>query len=1313
MLRRKFLFMTLLLLFILIPVVHAQDVTPILYGDRIRGKITDPANGVLYEFDGRKGDVITATLSSDQIDVYMRLGDSKGNLLAENDDVSNTNLNASIEFTLPENGQYVLVALGYDAGPYTLSLEVSGAAPGGDSEILTYGDSVSGQALNMDTPVVYIFSGEAGDAVNISLTSDVVDTYLVLADENGNTITDNDDVDNSNVNSYVEAVLPANGDYLIGVFAYDAGPFDLVLQTGSGTGGAPVSDTGGQSDVLSDTINNDQYFVEYPLSGVTEGQTITIETQATSGDLDLYVGLFYGDTVVAENDDRDKNTTDSYLEFPQAQAGDYTIVITRYGFEQGETSGQFEATIKVGRSTTNIVSTGTTVNPVASGYPAITPAPNIADWTVLVYMGGDNNLEDGLENDLDEFERAGGSTDTVRILALFDRSDVYSRANGDWSSTRIFEPGQDTSDDAQFNYPPTIDSREVADLGELDTAYGNNLLDFLVWGMQTYPAQRYAIILNDHGGAWYGTVTDETTGRGILDIPALSQVFDAALKNSGREKFDLLINDSCLMSGIEHYAAMARYFDYALGSPEITLNPSFDMDLMTQMLNQNPNIAVEQLGELLVDKYMEDMQELSPDTAPVLGAAVTDLRTFDSITSALGRFTEVVSSNPGAYISELGQVRANTYAYSFFLPEDQFGPATNVDIGDFMNRVARTSKDQALSDAAQDVFNALGRVRVYSKAGTQLERFSTFYNIYFPARSTDFDPAYFQQTPLQDWAQMLRTFYGGASPQSRAFRGPAGAPSAAPSVVPSVSITNVFPDETSIALPITISMEVTGRNISEGKFTVDQIQSDGTALRLDSSRIITNVVIDNVAQQINQWNPGVDDSDFTWNTEIPVVTDGTTSSYELVATTEGVSSIAGRYQFPGQEQWIEVTVIFNDDGGTASLVSRSPGSTALANLRPEVDGQFQAYRSVVTADGRIELQPGTVFDWPEEGIRFDMSPAPSGQYHLGFLIEAVGGITGFGSTTVAVNNDDAEAALRGYVDDDWGFVMQRPTAWFDVTYFPDPGFLQTSKRDETEYLFVYPVASTDGDLSAAVNTFLDDYNLTFDGGETDITVDNETALEFRFSYTNDTGDFLGRAFAVYRPDNELVLIFSSEATSEESADTNYQLVLDYLFFFDAQSIKDADTGVWTRDSISDIARYPVRENWMPGAEEGVWWKYRPDDKADSTTFAGVLYMDFVTLDSKGLMDFLLQPEIPSKPNFVAQGQETYYGEKETWEALYFTHEGPNGEAITGRLYTTVKEGVPYALWFEAPTEEFNLLFRDVFTIMLDGFTIDSTAETTA
>ncbi len=1317
MFRPKFIFVTLLLLLCVIPAVHAQDVTPIQYGDSVRGKITNPDNGVLYSFDAKKGDNITISLESSQVDVYLRLGDSKGNQLAENDDISDSNVNASIEFTIPKNGQYIIAALAYDKGPYTLTLDNNATGSGSNTNVsedqnINYGDTVTGQTIDIDTPIVYTFSGKANDTVSISLTSDEVDTYLVLADANGKSIAENDDVDDKNTNSYIEAVLPANGNYQIGVFGYDKGSFELTLDSGAGTGGSiPVTDTGSQGQTFSDNIDDNQYYVQYPLNGVHEGDTITISAQATSGDLDLYTGIFFGDTVVAENDDCDNSTKDSCLEYPQAQAGDYTVVVTRYGYEKGETSGSFEASVKVGKGTTTIASNNNnTTTEIAAGYPVIAPTPNIADWTVLVYMGADNNLEDGLINDLDEFERAGGSTPSVRVIALLDRTPDYDQSNGDWTDARLFEPGPDTSDDYQTVYPPTIDTKPLGDLGEIDTAYPGNLLDFIVWGVKTYPAQHYAIILNDHGGAWYGTVQDETTGHGLLTIPGLSQTFDAALKNTGMDKFDLLINDACLMSGIEHYAAMSRYFDYAIGSPEITLNPSFDMTLLTNLLNKDPGMDIGKLGKQIADKYIDDMTQISSDTEPVLGADVTNLQNFSDVTDALNQFTEVVNANPRAYISVLGQARANTYAYSFFLPEDQYGPPTNIDIGDFMRRVSAGTKDKALKNAADNVDIALDSVRIYGTAGNQLSKYTSYYNIYFPQRSTDFDPSYFEQSPLQDWALMLRTFYGGASPQSRAFRGPQGSAALAPSSIPVVNITNIYPVEaSSIELPVTISMEVTGRNISQGKFTVDKIQADGTAVRLETSRIITKVVIDNVTQEVNQWNPGVDDSDFTWDGLLPFVTDGKTSSFEQVVTSEGVSSLAGRYKYPGSQDWVAVTVMFDDNGGVANVVSSNAGSNALASVKVEAGGEFQTYKSVVTADGRVLQQEGTTFIWPEKGITWDYAPAPTGQYNLGFLIESVGGTTGFASAKVNVDNDNVDTNLRGYVDNDWGLTFQRPAGWFDVDYFPDQNFLQTASRDNKQYMFVYPGDNDVSDLKKVAQGVIDKFSLESNGKFKKIKVDGKDGLEFTYSYTNDAGKYFGRAVAVYQDDLKFGLVFASEAMSKADMDNNYQLLLDHLTLFNATEVKAKDTGVWASDHFTDETHYPVPTTWMPGAEDvkdSNWWYYHPNDDKSDPTFASVLVYKESKNEAAAFLSDVLDEEVANKDGYKLVSQDTYYGEKNEWAFATFTHDGDNGEEITGRIYVTVKNNIPYAIWFEAPTDKFNELFVNTFTIMLDGFRID-------
>src|SRR5690606_6258042 len=125
--------------------------------------------------------------------------------------------------------------------------------------------------------------------------------------------------------------------------------------------------------------------------------------------------------------------------------------------------------------------------------------------------------------------------------------------------------------------------------------------------------------------------------------------------------------------------------------------------------------------------------------------------------------------------------------------------------------------------------------------------------------------AYANLSPVTSWADLLSGYYNNVGTSRKATNSDFfGLPLLARSVVPQVTITNVYPAEASISTPVNVYMEVVGRNISQGNFTVDQIQADGTVVRLKSSKILTLVIKDSVASYINSWEAGVDESVFNW-----------------------------------------------------------------------------------------------------------------------------------------------------------------------------------------------------------------------------------------------------------------------------------------------------------------------------------------------------------------------------------------------------------------------------------------------------------------
>lgn len=109
-------------------------------------------------------------------------------------------------------------------------------------------------------------------------------------------------------------------------------------------------------------------------------------------------------------------------------------------------------------------------------------------WTVLVYLAGDNghflsSLESEGVADLLEMKEIG-SGPAIDVVAQFDR--MTDRACRRYHLTR----GDDLSGDI------------VQDLGETNSGDTQVLLDFITWGVRAFPAQRYLLVLWNHGSGW-------------------------------------------------------------------------------------------------------------------------------------------------------------------------------------------------------------------------------------------------------------------------------------------------------------------------------------------------------------------------------------------------------------------------------------------------------------------------------------------------------------------------------------------------------------------------------------------------------------------------------------------------------------------------------------------------------------------------------------------------------------------------------------------------------------------------------------------
>jgi hypothetical protein len=128
----------------------------------------------------------------------------------------------------------------------------------------------------------------------------------------------------------------------------------------------------------------------------------------------------------------------------------------------------------------------------AQGRAAATPA----QWTVLAYLAGDNDLEGVLLDDLKEMERVGSRPGTVEILAQLDRAPGGDATGGDWSGTRRYYVTRSAT-------PARLGSKLLADLGDANTGDPALLEDFLSFGTRRFPARATMLVLSNHGSGLY------------------------------------------------------------------------------------------------------------------------------------------------------------------------------------------------------------------------------------------------------------------------------------------------------------------------------------------------------------------------------------------------------------------------------------------------------------------------------------------------------------------------------------------------------------------------------------------------------------------------------------------------------------------------------------------------------------------------------------------------------------------------------------------------------------------------------------------
>jgi len=364
-------------------------------------------------------------------------------------------------------------------------------------------------------------------------------------------------------------------------------------------------------------------------------------------------------------------------------------------------------------------------------------ADGIAEWTIMVYLAADNNLEAAALTDLNEMETAG-STSEVNILVEIDRANGYSTVDGNWTGARRYRVEQD-------DRPNAITSPVAADLGEVDSGAPQTFIDFLEWGITNYPAKRTAFIIWNHGWGWTlapttgrkGVASDDQSGNDISVAEGeYEQILQAGTELLG-ERFSMVGMDACLMANWETARVTAPYGEVYVASQATESFDGWAFHTALQDLVDDPEMDASELGTVFAQRFHEtDDSTLS----------VTNLDELILLDDALESFALAVLADE----NPRGEVRRQARQAQNF-----DGDPADRDLGDFMVRMADASDNADIVAAAEDVHDEYEGTIVANFTNGGWVSDATGLSIYVPVNGADSQYRLGSWNDITSWTSML------------------------------------------------------------------------------------------------------------------------------------------------------------------------------------------------------------------------------------------------------------------------------------------------------------------------------------------------------------------------------------------------------------------------------------------------------------------------------------------------------------------------------------------------------------------------------
>ena len=319
-------------------------------------------------------------------------------------------------------------------------------------------------------------------------------------------------------------------------------------------------------------------------------------------------------------------------------------------------------------------------------------AAEAADSTIMVYMNGSDLEGDYGAATADLWEMM----DAFKVMEQEGKSPslhVVVEAGG---STRWELDEMDGVPYARFSLTgdgiSSMESMEIRNMGDADT-----LTDFINYGVRSYPANHYGLILWNHGGGPVGGYGSDSHFDG--DGLSLEEIREALGHSVMADSaFDFVAFDACLMGSAETAGCLDGYADYVIASPELEPQHGYDYRWMTALGDSLPPDMEwgEAVGRSMVEAYGACY---ASGTAPV-AMSLLDMKEYPAFHEVFHQYVDGIPEKLREELcGELGRDRMKMLAFG---SRQAGGSPELVDVLEFLNACQRVYPDENAFQTLKD-----------------------------------------------------------------------------------------------------------------------------------------------------------------------------------------------------------------------------------------------------------------------------------------------------------------------------------------------------------------------------------------------------------------------------------------------------------------------------------------------------------------------------------------------------------------------------------------------------------------------------------